>query len=230
MLSNLNSHSTNRLIRTICFCVCISLGSGLLITLSTFSASALAVNLNDTQNSSEPNTSTNSSTSTATNDENDFRGPIAIAADSAEQNEKKGVTIYRGNVSIEQGNLTINADTVTIESHLAEPSGDTENSRSVTTIVANGLPARFTQRLANQSKPINASGNTIRYAIDTGIIQLEDNASIDKTGTKVTGEKIAYYIKEELVKAEADPNDKNARVHTIINPAANSLIDSSVSN
>lgn len=226
MLSNLNNQSTNRLFRTICFSVYISLGSGLLITLSTFSATALAVNLNDTQSSSEPNTST----STSTNDDNDFRGPIAIAADSAEQNEKKGVTIYRGNVSIEQGNLTINADTVTIESHLADPSGDTENSRSVTTIVANGHPARFTQRLANQSKPINASGNTIRYAIDTGIIQLEDNASIDKTGTKVTGEKIAYYIKEELVKAEADPNDKNARVHTIINPAANSLIDSSAPN
>ncbi len=171
-----------------------------------------------------------------------FHAPISIAADSAEQNEKKGVTIYRGNVSIEQGNLTISADTVTIQSTTKTSDGnsakDTNNNaannnnqdtdaasnssttRSVTTIVANGFPARFTQLQPGQSQAVNAEGNTIRYAIDTGIILLEQNASIDKPGSKVSGEKIEYYINEELVKAEADPNDKNTRVHTIITPGA----------
>lgn len=171
-----------------------------------------------------------------------FHAPISIAADSAEQNEKKGVTIYRGNVSIEQGNLTISADTVTIQSTTKTSNGNSEKdtnsesasnnnhdpdatsnsstTRSVTTIVANGFPARFTQLQPGQSQAINAEGNTIRYAIDTGIILLEQNASIDKLGSKVSGEKIEYYINEELVKAEADPNDKNTRVHTIITPGA----------
>jgi lipopolysaccharide export system protein LptA len=162
-----------------------------------------------------------------------FHAPISIAADSAEQNEKKGVTIYRGNVSIEQGNLTISADTVTIQSttktsdesandnnRQSDVASNSSTTRSVTTIVANGLPARFTQLQPGQSQAINAEGNTIRYAIDTGIILLEQNASIDKLGSKVSGEKIEYYINEELVKAEADPNDKNTRVHTIITPGA----------
>ncbi|MBT5923827.1 MAG: lipopolysaccharide transport periplasmic protein LptA [Cellvibrionales bacterium] len=143
--------------------------------------------------------------------------PIAIEADSAEQDEKNGVTIYRGNVSIEQGDLTIKADTVTIQSSIQT---DATASRNISHIIANGKPARFTQQLANEPNPINAEGNTIRYAIKEGIILLEDNASIDQVGSKVTGEKIEYFIREERVKAQADPNNKNTRVHTIINPSS----------
>lgn len=163
-----------------------------------------------------------------------LNAPINIAADSAEQNEKKGITIYRGNVSIEQGSLTINADTVTIQTKnvsATAASGDSANqtegdevientARSVTTIIASGLPARFTQTPPGQSNAINASGNTIRYAIDTGVIQLEENASIDKLGSKVSGEKIEYFINEELVRAVADPSDKKTRVHTVIIPGS----------
>lgn len=148
--------------------------------------------------------------------------PIAIEADSAEQDEKKGITIYRGNVSIEQGDLSIKADTVTIQSTISTAQSDASTARSISHIIANGKPARFTQQLADEPKPINAEGNTIRYAIEEGIILLEDNASIDQVGSKVTGEKIEYFIREDKVKAQADPNDKNTRVHTIINPSSSS--------
>ena len=80
------------------------------------------------------------------------------------------------------------------------------------------------------SKTINASGNTIRYAIDTGVIQLEENASIDKLGSKVSGEKIEYFINEELVRAVADPSDKKTRVHTVIIPGSGGSFSSSDSN
>ena len=145
--------------------------------------------------------------------------PIAIEADSAEQDEKNGMTIYRGNVSIKQGDLTIEADTVTIQRSASPTQTDATASRNISHIIANGKPARFTQQLTNEPNPINAEGNTIRYTIEEGIILLEENASIDKTGSKVTGEKIEYFIREEKVKAQADPNDKNTRVHTIINPS-----------
>ena len=146
--------------------------------------------------------------------------PISIEADSAEQDEKKGVTIYHGNVSIAQGDLTIKADTVTIQTITSAPQADTAPKRSISHIVANGKPARFTQQLADEPNPINAEGNTISYAIKTGIILLEDNAFIDKIGSKVTGGKIEYFIREAKVKAQADPNNKNTRVHTIINPSS----------
>jgi lipopolysaccharide export system protein LptA len=163
----------------------------------------------------------NSQLLAATSKSSDHRSaPIAIEADSAEQDEKKGVTIYRGNVSITQGDLMIKADTVTIQSTVNKTLPDSVTpTRNISNIIANGKPARFTQRLANEPKPINAQGNTIRYAIAEGIILLEDNASIDQMGSKVTGEKIEYFINEDRVKAQADPNDKSTRVHTIINPS-----------
>ena len=154
------------------------------------------------------------------NDSDHRSAPIAIEADSAEQDEKNGVTIYRGNVSIKQGDLTIKADTVTIQSQTSSTTSDDSTRRNISHIIARGKPARFTQQLANEPNPINAEGNTIRYAIEDGIILLEDNASIDQIGSKVTGEKIEYFIREEKVKAQADPNDKNTRVHTIINPSS----------
>ena len=130
------------------------------------------------------------------------------------------MTIYRGNVSIKQSDLTIQADTVTIQSSISSTQTDNTTSRNISHIIANGRPARFTQQLTTDLNPINAEGNTIRYAIEEGIILLEDNASIDKTDSKVTGEKIEYFIHEEKVKAQADPNNKNTRVHTIINPSS----------
>ena len=69
--------------------------------------------------------------------------PIAIEADSAEQDEKNGITIYRGNVSIEQGDLTIKADTVTIQSSTNSTQTDAAPSRNISHIIANGKPARF---------------------------------------------------------------------------------------
>lgn len=171
-----------------------------------------AVGLNDSSVTSEPSKTSSDQRS----------APIAIEADSAEQDEKKGITIYRGNVSIEQGDLTIKADTVTIQSTINTAQADTSSARSISHIIANGKPARFTQQLASEPNPINAEGNTIRYAIEEGIILLEDNASIDQIGSKVTGEKIEYFIREDKVKAQADPNDKNTRVHTIINPSSSS--------
>ncbi len=145
----------------------------------------------------------------------DYHVPIQINADSAEQNEKEGVTIYRGNVTIRQGNLDIRADTVTIYS---SSDNDQSLSHNVTTIVAKGNPASFVQHLATDATTVNAKGNSITYSINEGIILLKDNASIDRHGSKVTGGLIEYFIKEERIKAEAAPDD-STRVHTTIMPS-----------
>ena len=44
--------------------------------------------------------------------------PIHITADKALRDEKKGVTIYSGNVQMVQGSLELEADTLTIYPHL----------------------------------------------------------------------------------------------------------------
>lgn len=152
---------------------------------------------------------------------NNFRGAIEIMADSAELDEKRGLTVYRGDVTIQQGEITIAADTVTLETQ-TETSTDASGgpSRTVSKIVASGSPARFTRHTVQQSEPIRAQGETIRYNVGSGIILLESNASIDRNGSVFSGEKIEYFIEQERVKAESNPNDKRGRVHTVFTPAA----------
>ncbi len=140
------------------------------------------------------------------------RLPIQIEADSAEQDERNGITIYRGNVTIAQGSLRINADEVTIESL---PATETQR-RQIGSIVATGSPAEFIQRLPQAQ--VVASGGTIEYGIEAGVILLRDDASIDRQGNRVSGNRIEYHLGEELIKAEADPNNANARVHTVFDP------------
>ena len=44
----------------------------------------------------------------------DFKEPIIIESDSAERNEKTGLTQYKGNVVIQQGSMVIDASEVTV--------------------------------------------------------------------------------------------------------------------
>lgn len=149
----------------------------------------------------------------------DYGAPITITADSAEQNDIKGTTVYKGNVQIEQGQLTISAETVTIHSSMAN---DETGERSVSLITAQGSPAIFVQAVPNQERTIRATGNTIRYWLDRGVINLEDNANIDQQGSSVSGDAIEYFIDQQLVKAKADPNKTSGRVQTIISPPSSS--------
>ena len=68
------------------------------------------------------------------------QAPISIEADSAEQDEKLGITTYKGNVAIVQGALSIKADLVHI---ISVGSSD---KRSVEKISASGKPAIFTHQ------------------------------------------------------------------------------------
>ena len=138
--------------------------------------------------------------------------PIQIEADSAEQDDRKGITIYRGNVTIAQGSLTINAQEVTIESL---PATETQR-RQIGSIVATGAPAEFIQRLPDAQ--VTASGGIIEYGIEDGVILLRENASIDSPGNRVSGNLIEYHLNDELIKAKANPNNANERVHTVFDP------------
>lgn len=131
----------------------------------------------------------------------DNNQPIQIIADSAVKDDKLGLTIYEGNVSITQGSLNILADKVTL----------IVVNEEVTQMVALGKPARFKQKPELDEKDVVAKGNRIDYFIVEKKVKLTTNASLDQDGSVITGNTINYDINGAKAKAEGG-------VHVVIQP------------
>ena len=138
--------------------------------------------------------------------ENDRDQPIHITADQALRDEKKGFTVYRGNVRMNQGSLHIEADSITIY-HVREDADK---------IVATGRPARLQQRPDPAKGPVHASAGVIEYYKVEERVHLRDEAYIEQDGSTVTGETIDYYIAEQRVKADSDHAEEGSRVEVVI--------------
>lgn len=146
---------------------------------------------------------------------------IAIEADSAEQDEKTGVTTYSGSVAIVQGPLSIVADRVRIVSKTV---GD---NRVVEAIHAEGQPALFTHNSADNSENVTARASNIEYLLEMGKINLQGKASLLQQGSSVSGDLIEYFIDQKRVKARADDSTRQGggRVRTVITPGAGILFE-----
>ena len=137
---------------------------------------------------------------------------IYIQSDRAERDERKGTTVYSGDVEIDQGSLHISAERVTIRS----------SDEEVSEIVATGSPAKMHQKPAADREPVYARARTIQYDVIGEILTLVEKATVTQEGSTVTGEQIVYYIKEQRVKASAgSAASGQPRVETIIPPRRN---------
>ncbi len=137
---------------------------------------------------------------------------IYIQSDRAERDERKGTTVYTGDVEIDQGSLHISAEQVTIHS----------TDDEVSEIVATGSPAKMHQKPAADREPVYARARTIQYDVIGEILTLVEQATVTQEGSTVTGERIVYYVKEQRVKASAgSAASGQPRVETIIPPRRN---------
>jgi len=161
----------------------------------------------------ENSASTKSTDKDSSREQSQRELPISIEADSAEQNEQQGLTIYRGNVTMTQGRLRIEADEIQIVSVKIE----SENNRQISEVVANGDLAVFSHRDKADSEVI-AMARTIDYSPRENTVVLTGSASLEQQGSSVRGEKIEYFISEQKVKAAASPGEKQGRVKTVITP------------
>lgn len=139
----------------------------------------------------------------------DSSQPIHIIADEAVRDERTGQTIYRGNVQINQGSLEIDADVVTV--YRIEVEADK--------IVAEGSPAHMKQKRQADGEYVYAEGDTIEYYKQEERLHLLSNAQLKQDGSTVKGDRIDYFITQELVKASADQSQGNGRRVEIIIPA-----------
>ena len=143
----------------------------------------------------------------------DRQQSITIDSDSAERDEKTGLTVYRGNVVARQGSLIIEGDAITIFY---------ENNQ-VSRILCVGFPAHFEQETSRSGEKVIAYGESIEYLPVAEKIKLEKNASISQKGALIKGDVIDYDLKNETWKAKGDTSGNaggKTRIQLII-PAAN---------
>jgi len=142
---------------------------------------------------------------------------IEIQANSAERDEKLGVTTYEGNVDIKQGSLHITAEKVTITTTRSS-ADDTEELESLT---ATGERAHFRQQLEAGGDFVEADAKTIHYVVSDRKVQLHGEAQLIQGGSIISGDRIVYDIAAQRVQARAEVNSSNApveRVKVIIPP------------
>jgi lipopolysaccharide export system protein LptA len=155
----------------------------------------------------------------------DREQPILIEADSAEADDVKRTTVYKGEVVIDQGTLRITGDHVTI--HYDER-GD------FTKLIALGNPARFRQlpdgQKNEESNFQRARASRMEYYKESDTIVLLGNAVYGQGGDRVAADRIEYDSRnsrmkartvaasKEKKKAGAEQPQKKRRVRITIQP------------
>ena len=152
----------------------------------------------------------------------DREEPIEIEADSAEADDLKGITIYRGDVIITQGTLRITGSQVTI--HYSK-GNDFEK------MITLGKPARFRQLpdgKENEDRNYQrASASRMEYYKEKDLIVLLGNAVYGQGGDRVAADRIEYDSKNSRMKArtiaakkdpKAEGKTEKSRVRIVIQP------------
>lgn len=141
----------------------------------------------------------------------DREQPIEIESNSADIDNKKGVSIYRGDVVMTQGSTRITGDVVTVY---------TEN-QEVQKIVAEGFKKRayYEEQQPDAQGTLQAWGHTIDYKISDEKIYLIKQAQLVQKGDSFKGELIDYDLVQQKVNAKGVENKQGeGRVQMVIQP------------
>ena len=121
--------------------------------------------------------------------------PISIAADRAEHDDARRVTIYRGNVEIDQGSLHITGENVTIQF---------DGQDEVAKITVLGAPAHFRQLAGDGASQRKAWAKRMEYFPGQDLIMLLGEARYEKDGSHVRANRLVYDSRNERFKALTD--------------------------
>ena len=123
----------------------------------------------------------------------DKQQDMEVEADSAELDDIKGISIYRGNVIVTQGSMRITGHTLTVH---FDDNGDMELA------IMNGNPATYRQLPDNSEKYDEAEALQMEYYPLKDFVILIDKAWVRKPdGSTMTGKRIEYDTVLSQVKA-----------------------------
>ncbi|MBI5462654.1 MAG: lipopolysaccharide transport periplasmic protein LptA, partial [Gammaproteobacteria bacterium] len=121
----------------------------------------------------------------------DRNQPMYVEADRADIDDKRGVSVYRGNVKITQGTLQLTAAELTVHSK----GGD------IVKAVAVGQPATYRQRPDGKEQDVEAEALRMEYYATEQKIILLDKAEVRQAGDTFRSDKIHYDIAKDVVNA-----------------------------
>ncbi len=114
----------------------------------------------------------------------DKQKDIEIEADSAEMDDLKGITIYRGNVIVTQGSIRMTGHTMTVYF---------DDNDDMELVIMQGSPATYRQLPDNSEKYDEAEALQMEYYALKDYIILIDNAVVTKPdGSRMSGKRIEY--------------------------------------
>jgi lipopolysaccharide export system protein LptA len=138
---------------------------------------------------------------------------ITLLADRATFSEKTGVTTYTGNVVIEQGTMKLQANSIV---------ANLNSRKEISTITANGSPARFQQKLEANKGLAKGQAQKIVYNAETGIITLSGSAMLEQDGASIRGATLRYSMNKGDIEAVGGSSNQNSggRVQIVIPPSS----------
>ena len=144
--------------------------------------------------------------------------PLHIEADSVEIRELEGISIYKGNVSINQGSIQIHGELIHIHTE----------QQGLQKILVEGQPATFKQ-LNDQDEEVSASSNKMTYEAGDGSLVLKEEAVLVQGKNRFTSDHIIYDTRQDIVQAGNENNstssDEPKRVTITIHPEASGTQD-----
>jgi len=139
----------------------------------------------------------------------DNQQDMEIEADTAEMDNIKGISIYRGNVIVIQGSMHITGHTLTV---YFDDNDDMELA------IMQGNPATYRQLPDNSKVYDEAESSQMEYYALKDYIILIDKAWVTQDGSRMSGNRIEYDIVLSHVIAKGSPSSKGKadRVKVII--------------
>lgn len=137
--------------------------------------------------------------------------PINIEADSVEIDDKKNISIYKGNVVVTQGTIRLDADIVTAYTP----------DKQLQKVVAEGDPVRYRQRPDKKEEDMRAKAQRMEYYATSGKLILYEGAHLWHEGNEFSGNRIEYDTRADVVQATKAPSGKE-RVQVVIPPKGKS--------
>ena len=132
----------------------------------------------------------------------DKQQDIEIQADSAEMDDIKGITIYRGDVIVDQGSIHMTGDIMTVYN---DANGETE------LVIMEGKKATYRQ-LPDDSKIYDeAEALQMEYYALKDYVILIDEALVTQEGLRFSGSRIEYDTVLSQVKAKGSTKTSKAK-------------------
>lgn len=145
--------------------------------------------------------------------DNDSKQPLYIESDTASYDEKKGETVYAGNVKATQGSLETQGEQMVVY----QKNGKTDK------VIVYGNPVRLKQTPEGGQQDMHGKGQRAEYFPTTGILILYEKAMTWegpdplKSEHTVESDRIEYDTRHSLYKA-GNPSGGGKRVHVTILP------------